>query len=83
MDFSPRLATHAARVASATPESGQRVHICASTKSSSLPPSLRETDVLIHATITFTPGGLYQLWSGAVNCRGPSLPGPVQNWTMV
>lgn len=42
-----------------------------------------ETSVLIPATITFTPGGLYQLWLVAVNGKGSSLPGPVQNWTAV
>ena len=40
-----------------------------------------QTSVIIPATITFTPGGLYQLWLVAVNSRGPSLPGPIQNWT--
>ena len=43
----------------------------------------RVTTVLIPATITFTAGGLYQLWLVAVNSRGLSLPGPVQNWTAV
>ena len=42
-----------------------------------------ETNVLIPATITWTPGALYQLWLVAVNSRGSSLPGPVQNWTAV
>ena len=37
----------------------------------------------IPATITFTPGGLYQLWLVALNSRGHSDPGPVQNWTAV
>lgn len=42
-----------------------------------------EVNVLIPATITFTPGGLYQPWLVAVNSKGPSAPGPVQNWTAV
>ncbi len=42
-----------------------------------------QTSVLIPATITFVPGGLYQLWLVAVNSKGSSLPGPVQNWTAV
>ena len=42
-----------------------------------------ELNVLIPATITFTPGGLYQLWLVALNSRGHSDPGPVQNWTAV
>ena len=41
------------------------------------------TSVLIPATITWTPGGLYQLWLVAVNSKGSSLPGPVVNWTAV
>jgi hypothetical protein len=39
------------------------------------------TEVTIPATITFDPGELYQLWLVARNSRGPSAPGPVQNWT--
>lgn len=39
------------------------------------------TSILIPATITFTPGGLYQLWLVALNSKGKSGPGPVQNWT--
>ena len=39
------------------------------------------TSILIPATITFTPGGLYQLCLVALNSRGKSGPGPVQNWT--
>jgi hypothetical protein len=39
------------------------------------------TSIVIPATITFTPGGLYQLWLVALNSRGKSGPGPVQNWT--
>ena len=42
-----------------------------------------ELNVLIPATITFTPGGHYQLWLVALNSRGHSDPGPVQNWTAV
>ena len=38
------------------------------------------TDIIIPATITFTPGGLYQLWLVALNSKGRSTPGPVQNW---
>ena len=41
------------------------------------------TTVLIPATITWTPGGLYQLWLVAVNSKGASAPGPVVNWTAV
>ncbi len=41
------------------------------------------TSVVIPATITFLPGGLYQLWLVALNGKGSSLPGPVQNWTAV
>ena len=41
------------------------------------------TAIIIPATITFTPGSLYQLWLCAVNSRGRSTPGPVQNWTDV
>lgn len=33
------------------------------------------------ATITITPGGLYRLWFVALNSKGKSGPGPVQNWT--
>ena len=39
------------------------------------------TSVTIPATITFTPGGLYQLWLVAINSKGKSPAGPVQNWT--
>ena len=39
------------------------------------------TEILIPATITFVSGGLYQLWLCAVNSKGRSTPGPVQNWT--
>ena len=38
------------------------------------------TEITIPATLTFTPGGLYQLWLVALNSRGRSAPGPVQNW---
>jgi hypothetical protein len=41
------------------------------------------TSIIIPATITFTPGQLYQLWLVALNSRGRSAPGPVQNWTAV
>jgi hypothetical protein len=41
------------------------------------------TSIIIPATITFTPGHLYQLWLVALNSRGRSAPGPVQNWTAV
>ena len=39
------------------------------------------TSILIPATITFTPGHLYQLWLVAINSKGRSTPGPVYNWT--
>lgn len=39
------------------------------------------TSVTIPASITFTPGALYQLWLVALNARGKSAPGPLQNWT--
>jgi hypothetical protein len=39
------------------------------------------TAIIIPATITFTPGELYQLWLVAINSKGKSAPGPVQNWT--
>lgn len=39
--------------------------------------------ITIPATITFTPGGLYQLWLVAINGKGRSAPGPVQTWTAV
>lgn len=42
-----------------------------------------QTQVIIPATITFTPGHLYQLWLVAVNSRGSGPPGPVQSWTAV
>lgn len=42
---------------------------------------MNTTAVIIPATITFTPGGLYQLWLVALNSKGSSTPGPVQNWT--
>ncbi|MEO5915678.1 MAG: hypothetical protein ABIS50_15700 [Luteolibacter sp.] len=41
------------------------------------------TAIIIPATITFTPGGLYQLWLVALNSKGRSPAGPVQNWTAV
>ena len=41
------------------------------------------TSIVIPATITFTPGGLYQLWLVALNGKGKSPAGPVQNWTAV
>lgn len=41
------------------------------------------TALIIPATITFLPGGLYQLWLCGVNSKGRSTPGPVQNWTAV
>jgi hypothetical protein len=41
----------------------------------------RAISIIIPATITFTPGGLYQLWLCGVNSKGRSAPGPVQNWT--
>ncbi len=37
--------------------------------------------VLIPVSVTWTPGALYQLWLVALNGRGPSPDGPVQNWT--
>ena len=39
------------------------------------------TALIIPASITFTPGNLYQLWIQARNSRGSSPAGPVQNWT--
>jgi hypothetical protein len=39
------------------------------------------TNVIIPATITFTPGKIYQLWLVALNSKGRSEPGPVQEWT--
>ena len=39
------------------------------------------TSILIPATITFTPGAVYQLWLVALNSKGKSSPGPVQTWT--
>jgi hypothetical protein len=39
------------------------------------------TEIIIPATLTFTPGGLYQLWLVAINSKGRGTPGPVQNWT--
>jgi hypothetical protein len=39
------------------------------------------TAIIIPATITFTPGGLYQLWLVAINSKGSSAAGPGQNWT--
>ena len=41
------------------------------------------TAIVIPATITFTPGGLYQLWLVALNSKGKSPAGPVQNWTAI
>ena len=41
------------------------------------------TSIIIPATITFTPGSLYQLWLVALNGKGKSAAGPVQNWTAV
>lgn len=41
------------------------------------------TEVLIPATVTFDVGDLYQLWLVASNSKGPSGPGPKQNWTAV
>ncbi len=35
------------------------------------------------AIITFNPGDLYQLWLVALNSKGKSPAGPVQNWTAV
>jgi hypothetical protein len=40
-----------------------------------------QAEVIIPATITFTPGALYQLWLVALNSKGKSAPGPLQNWT--
>ena len=39
------------------------------------------TAIIIPATITFIPGNLYQLWLVALNSKGNSPAGPVQNWT--
>ena len=39
------------------------------------------TTIIIPATITFTPGGFYQLWLVGVNSKGRSGAGPNQNWT--
>ena len=41
------------------------------------------TELIIPASITFTPGNLYQLWIQARNSRGSSPAGPVQNWTAI
>ena len=41
------------------------------------------TELIIPASITFTPGNLYQLWIQARYSRGSSPAGPVQNWTAV
>ena len=40
-------------------------------------------EIIIPATLTFTPGSLYQLWLVALNSKGKSAPGPVQSWTAV
>ena len=40
----------------------------------------REISITLPATITFIPGGTYQLWLVAINATGHSLPGPVQMW---
>ena len=34
------------------------------------------TAILIPATITFTPGALYQLWLVGINSKGSGTPGP-------
>ena len=41
--------------------------------------------ITIPATITFTPGRLYQLWLVAINGKGRNAPapGPVQTWPAV
>ena len=44
---------------------------------------LGANSLTIPASITWTPGDLYQLWLVALNSRGPGAPGPVQNWTAV
>ena len=44
---------------------------------------LGANSLTIPASITWTPGDLYQLWLTALNSRGPGDPGPVQNWTAV
>ena len=41
------------------------------------------TALVIPATITFVPGGLYQLWLTGLNSKGRSPAGPLQNWTAV
>jgi hypothetical protein len=41
------------------------------------------TEIIIPATLTFTPGGLYQLWLVAINSKGRSTPGPTQSWLAV
>lgn len=38
-------------------------------------------EVMVPATVTFDVGDLYQLWLVALNSKGPSGPGPKQNWT--
>jgi hypothetical protein len=38
-------------------------------------------EVMIPASVTFDAGDLYQLWLVALNSKGPSEPGPKQNWT--
>ncbi len=38
-------------------------------------------EVMVPATVTFDAGDLYQLWLVALNSKGPSGPGPKQNWT--
>lgn len=40
-----------------------------------------ELSIVIPANITFDVGDLYQLWLTALNGKGPSEPGPKQNWT--
>ncbi|MES2658640.1 MAG: hypothetical protein V4689_08475 [Verrucomicrobiota bacterium] len=40
----------------------------------------REISITLPANITFSPGGLYQLWLVALNSTGHSTPGPVQSW---
>ena len=42
-----------------------------------------ETSVIIPVSVTWNPGALYQIWLVALNGRGPSPEGPIQNWTAV
>jgi hypothetical protein len=38
-------------------------------------------EVMVPAGVTFDVGDLYQLWLRALNSKGQSQPGPIQNWT--